>query len=238
MPARCAPDAAEDHRPVRRVLRLQPPRPRCRRSRRDPRGGVRILGFDASRVVLPSLARCASGTHPCSGGRPRRVLEAIPGRQHEVVLGFDASRVVICCHPWRAVHSHPAGSGTHPCSGGRPRRVLEAIPGRQHEVGHPQAVDLVAVAIGLDRIGHLVGAERVLLILGGEVDRRIDRQLAQLVGRRDALRCMVGANGLDEHLRERLSFVGQVMVRERAGLIGIIEPDQPPRGPAAIGRER
>jgi len=74
-----------------------------------------------------------------------------------------------------------------------------------------------------------VGAERVLLILGGEVDRRIDRHLAQLVGRRDALRCMVGANGLDEHLRERLSFVGQVMVRERAGLIGILEPDQPPR---------
>ena len=94
------------------------------------------------------------------------------------------------------------------------------------EIRHLNAVDHEGVLF--DRVAHFVGVFRAVDRLRPQVCDRVNHHLEQLVARGSAHELIVRKRGLDEDLRDRLPVLGQVVIAERAGRVGIIEIDELP----------
>jgi hypothetical protein len=105
-------------------------------------------------------------------------------------------------------------------------------PGRVHEVGHQDAADLVGELVGLAGVTDLVRIQphpAVRLIdVGRQVDVRVGQHLEKLVAGGDRPLAPELEVGACEHLAQRQTLVGQVVVAEGARLVRIVEDGEPP----------
>ena len=117
----------------------------------------------------------------------------------------------------------------------RAGRMLEWLePCRMQEVRHLDPVDGESVLF--DRVAHFVGVFRAVGRLHPQVRNWVDDHLEQFVARGDAHEFMIRQRSLDEDLRDRLPVLGQIVITQRAGGVGVVEIHELPfRG---LGRLR
>jgi hypothetical protein len=105
--------------------------------------------------------------------------------------------------------------------------MLEGLePSREQEIRHFNPVDQEGIL--LDGVAHLIGIFRAVARLRPEICDWIDDHLEQFMAGGDADELLVGEGGLDEDLRERLAVLGQIVIAQRAGNVGVVEIDELP----------
>src|SRR6476620_9526405 len=103
-----------------------------------------------------------------------------------------------------------------------------------HEIRHLDPVNQEGVLF--DRVTHFVRVLGAVGRLRPQVRDRIDDHLEQFMGGGDAHELVVLERGFDEDLRNRLPVLGQVVIAERAGCVGVIEVyELPVRGLRNLG---
>ena len=155
----------------------------------------------------------------CFGSRAKH-LRPLPVLEHaHVAARKDLKRAL---HPLRVVELRRAGF---------PERLE---PRRIHEVAHRDAVDRELDL--LHRVRGLVRVERIAGARGRQVDRRVDEHFRQLVARSYAHLLPHVDGALHEHLRERQTVGGEVVVAERIRDVRAVQKRERPGALPESGR--